>query len=71
MTDRKSAYFGFFNCVLIIERLRAGLLAQSAEHGANNANVVSSILTQAKSNSRVNFFSLMEFGNMKRELLVI
>ena len=71
VTDRKSAYFGFFICLLIIERLRAGLLAQSAERGANNAKVVSSILTQAKSNRRVNFFSLMEFGNMKRELLVI
>ena len=56
---------------LIIERLRAGLLAQSAKRGANNVRVVSSILTQAKSNRRVNFFSLMEFGNMKRELLVI
>ena len=71
MTDRKSAYFRFFICLLIIERLRAGLLAQWAERGANNAKVVSSILTQAKSNRRVNFFSLMEFGNMKRELLVI
>ena len=54
-----------------MERLRAGLLAQSAERGANNAKVVSSILTRAKSNRRVNFFSLIEFGNMKRELLVI
>ena len=71
MTDRKSAYFGFFICLLIIERLRAGLLAQSAERGANNAKVVSSILTQAKSNRRVKFFRLMAFGNMKRELLVI
>ena len=71
MTDRKSAYFGFFICLMIIERLRAGLLAQSAERGANKANVVSSILTQAKSNSRVIFFRLMEFGNMNRELLVI
>ena len=54
-----------------MERLRAGLLAQSAERGANNAKVVSSILTQAKSNRQVNFCSLMEFGSMKRELLVI
>ena len=71
ITDRKSAYFGFFICLLIIERLPAGLLAQSAERGANNAKVVSSILTLAKSNRRVNSFSLMEFGDMKRELLVI
>ena len=71
VTDRQSAYFGLFICLLIIERLRGGLLAQSAERGANNAKVVSSILTQANSNRRVNFFRLMEFGNMKRELLVI
>ena len=54
-----------------IRNKRAGLLPQLAERGANNAKVVSSFLAQAKSNRRVNVFSLMEFGNMKRELLVI